>query len=104
MKTRVVALAVALFLSSAGIAFSADNEGRDLAANCAACHGTGGRSLGGMPTLAGLEKTYIVEQMKAFKSGARPATIMHQLAKGYRDEEIVKIAEFLAAQKPRPGN
>lgn len=104
MKTKVVASAAVLFLSSIGVAFSADNEGRDLAANCAACHGTSGHSVGGMPTLAGLEKNYIVQQMQAFKSGARPATIMHQLAKGYQDGQIVKIAEFLAAQKPRSGN
>jgi cytochrome c553 len=37
--------------------------------------------------------------MKAFKSGARPATVMHQLAKGYTDEQIVTIANYFAAVK-----
>lgn len=104
MKTRIAASAGVLMLLSTGAVISADNEGRDLAANCAACHGTGGHSLGSMPTLAGLEKDYIVQQMQAFKSGARQATIMHQLAKGYSEAQIAKIAEFLAAQKPRSGN
>jgi cytochrome c553 len=42
---------------------------------------------------------YLTEQMKAFKSGARPATVMHQLAKGYSDAQIEQIAAYFAAQK-----
>jgi cytochrome c553 len=37
--------------------------------------------------------------MQAFKSGQRPATLMHQIAKGYTDEQIEQIAAYLAAQK-----
>jgi cytochrome c553 len=50
-------------------------------------------------TLAGLPKDYIVTQMKAFATGQRPATIMHQLAKGYSDTQIEQIASYFAAQK-----
>jgi cytochrome c553 len=49
--------------------------------------------------LAGRSKDDIVTQMKAFKSGARPATVMHQLAKGYSDAQIEVIAAYFAAQK-----
>ena len=38
--------------------------------------------------------------MQEFKSGARPATIMNQLAKGYTDEQIEALAGWFAAQKP----
>ena len=31
--------------------------------------------------------------------GARPATVMHQLAKGYSDAQIEVIAAYFAAQK-----
>ena len=73
---------------------------RALAANCAACHGTNGNSVGGaVPGLAGANKEYFVAQMKAFKEGKREATVMHQIAKGYSDAEIVAIADFFAAQK-----
>jgi len=41
----------------------------------------------------------MVEQVKAFKSGARPATVMHQLAKGYSDAQIEQVAAYFAAQK-----
>jgi cytochrome subunit of sulfide dehydrogenase len=71
---------------------------RYLAANCANCHGTDGRAQGGF-ILAGLSKAYIVEQMQAFKTGKRQATIMHQISKGYSDSQIEQMAEYFAAQK-----
>jgi cytochrome c553 len=37
--------------------------------------------------------------MQAYKSGALPATLMHQIAKGYSDEQIQAIAAYFAAQK-----
>jgi cytochrome subunit of sulfide dehydrogenase len=74
---------------------------RSLAATCANCHGTNGKAFEGsaVVSLAGLPKDYIVAQMKAFQTGARPATIMHQLAKGYTDQQIDQIAAYFAAQK-----
>ena len=71
-----------------------------LASNCSNCHGTLGNAQGAMPSLAGQQKTYIVEHMRAFRDGKRPATIMHQLAKGYTDQQIDSIAEFFSRQKP----
>lgn len=74
---------------------------KSLAATCANCHGTNGKVEAGSSVvgLAGLPKDYIIEQMKAFKSGTRPATVMHQLAKGYNDAQIERIAAYFAAQK-----
>lgn len=69
-----------------------------LAANCANCHGTAGRTIGAMPSLAGLKKDYIAEQMRAFRDGKRPATIMHQLAKGYSDAQIDAVADHFSRQ------
>ena len=72
-----------------------------LASTCANCHGTQGRAVDGaaVPGLAGMPAAYMVEQVKAFKSGARPATVMHQLAKGYSDAQIEQVAAYFAAQK-----
>lgn len=74
---------------------------RSLAATCANCHGTNGKAQDGsaVVSLAGLPRDYIVAQMAAFKSGARSATVMHQLAKGYSDAQIEQIAGYFAAQK-----
>jgi cytochrome subunit of sulfide dehydrogenase len=72
-----------------------------LAATCANCHGTLGRAVEGaaVPGLAGMPASYLIEQLKAFKAGTRPATVMHQLAKGYSEAQIDQIAAYFAAQK-----
>lgn len=75
---------------------------RSLAATCANCHGTLGKSVKdpGVPGLAGRPSAYLVEQMQAFKTGTREATIMHQIAKGYTDDQIKQMADYFALQKP----
>jgi cytochrome c553 len=74
---------------------------RSLAATCAQCHGTDGRPADGalVPALAGVPAARIVEQMSAFKSGARSGTVMPQLAKGYSDEQIAQLAAYFAAKR-----
>ena len=103
-RTSKAAALVALVLFGAGVqAQSPDDSARAaryLAANCANCHGTTGTAQGSMPSLAGQQKSYIVEQMKAFRDGKRPATIMHQLSKGYTDQQVELIADFFSRQKP----
>ena len=75
---------------------------RDIAASCASCHGTNGVSRGGIESLAGQSKADIVSKMQAFRTGARPGTIMPQLAKGYTDTQIELAAGWFAAQKVAP--
>ena len=96
VATALLALACAANLKAAA---ADSNYARNLAASCANCHGTDGKSAGVMPPLAGLDKNYIVLQMQDFKHGKRPATVMHQLAKCYSDEQIELMAEYFAAQK-----
>jgi cytochrome c553 len=72
---------------------------RSWAAACANCHGTNGQALSGMESLAGVSQDDIVKKMQDFKSGRKPATLMHQLSKGYSDEQIQAIAGYFAAQK-----
>ncbi len=94
------ALGLCLVMSPVAVsANSVSGSGAALAANCANCHGPEGRAIGSMPALAGQPKSYLVEQMKAFKEGRRTGTIMHQLAKGYTDEQIEAMASYLSAQK-----
>ncbi len=101
MRVRVISGVLAgLFAGLAGLAPAAESvNGRNWAATCTGCHGTAGYSEGAMPNLAGLQKAYIVTAMREFKAGTRQATVMHQHAKGYSDEQIERIAEFFAAQK-----
>ena len=74
---------------------------RDLAAACAPCHGTSGRAAPGSPvqSLAGRPQAEIVQLMAQFRAGQKPATLMHQIAKGYSDAEVEAIAGWFAAQR-----
>ena len=90
---------LALLVAAEGAGAADANLGRDVAANCATCHGTDGKSRGPVPSLAGQDKAYIVQQVKDFRDGKRPSTIMQQLAKGYTDAEIDAAAAYFAAQK-----
>ena len=71
-----------------------------LAATCASCHGTQGQAAPGsaLPSLAGMPAETLLTQLKAFKSGSRPATIMTQLSKGYSDAQLEQLAAYFAAQ------
>jgi cytochrome c553 len=89
--------------AAAGAAQAADTDlARDIAATCASCHGTNGVSRGGIESLAGKSKGDIAGKMQAFKTGAKPGTIMPQLAKGYTDTQIELAAGWFAAQKANP--
>jgi cytochrome subunit of sulfide dehydrogenase len=93
-------LVLAAALAAPAIASAQDTTGRNLAAGCAICHGTEGRPVTkDVIPLAGLPRDHIVSQMKAFRDGKRPATVMHQIAKGYSDVQIDQLASWFAAQK-----
>jgi len=76
-----------------------DAAARDLAAPCAMCHGTNGHAVQGVPRLAGQSKQYIVQQLEDFRDGKRPATIMHQIARGYSEQQYETLGAFFAAQR-----
>ena len=92
---------VVIVIGATSVARAADNNlGRDIAGNCANCHGTNGRSVGVMPALAGRPQAELVAIVREFRDGKRPSTVMQQLAKGYTEAQIEAVAAYLAAQKP----
>jgi len=101
MKTARVSFLAAAFIGS-GLALPATaqdaNLGRNLAASCITCHGKGATGTG---TLDGMPKERLMQTMKDFKSGARPATLMHQLSKGYTEQQVELLAEFFSKQKAK---
>ena len=96
-----VATTAALSLAAPCAVAQDTNLARNLAATCANCHGTNGQSRGEVKSLAGLPAESIVAAFNGYKAGTIPATVMHQIAKGYTDEQIKVIAGFLAAQQPK---
>lgn len=98
---RCAELFVLLVASAVSVpALAADqNTGRNLAATCALCHGTDGKGGEAFPALAGQERAALVMKLKDFKAGKGSPTIMHQIAKGFSDEQIELMATFFAAQR-----
>lgn len=93
MRTRWMGMAVlALGATAASVQAQDDRRVLQWAASCAACHGTDGHSGGGMPSLAGRSADELGRMLVEFREGKRFATVMHQHAKGYTDDEIRQIA------------
>ena len=100
MKTFHCAMGITALMFVVSAAQAQDAlQVRSWAAACANCHGTNGVAQPGNESLAGMTKDDISAKMLDFKNGRKPATVMHQLAKGYTDEQISAIAGYFAAQK-----
>jgi sulfide dehydrogenase cytochrome subunit len=67
------------------------------AATCSGCHA--GPSGAGMVDIAGRDPAELSATMEAFRSGARPATLMNRLVRGFSPDEVRAIASWLAVQK-----
>ena len=98
MKPWTLAAACAVAWIPSAVTAQDAHLARNLAATCANCHGTNGQARGDMKPLAGLSAEKIIAAVADFKIGAQPATIMHQIAKGYTDEQIRLVAGYFAAQ------
>ena len=102
----IVVKRICLWVLMGGVALSAtvasalgqDIQARTWAASCAGCHGTQGISLGGIPSLAGVDKAQLQQKLIAYKKGSLPATVMHQHTLGYTDEALERLAEFFSLQ------
>ena len=74
---------------------------------CAVCHGPSGlATLVNTPNLAGQPEGYLVEQLKAYRSGKRAHEVMAVIAKPLSDADIAELAAWYASieieVKPRP--
>lgn len=95
---KAALLVIAMAASSAVCA--QDGAARNTAAACAICHGTGGHAVTkDVTTLAGIPADHLAKQLRDFRDGKRPATVMHQIAKGYTDQQIDAMAAWFASQK-----
>jgi cytochrome c553 len=98
MRNRRPLAAAVLALAAPWCAAQDTLLARNLAATCANCHGTNGAARDEMAALAGVPAATVIAQLADFKSGARPATVMGQITKGYSDEQLALIAGYFAVQ------
>ena len=92
--------AIALVAASASVLALGDIEaGKDKSTACAACHGVYGVSASAMfPTLAGQHADYMIQALKAYKTGKRNNPIMQGSVAGLSDEDMVNLAAYFASQ------
>jgi len=99
MNTRI-AIFAALLCAPAAPAFAAGIADAPAGAtSCSGCHATSRAVDTAVPRIVGRNPDEIVTAMHAFKSGARPGTVMDRIAKGFSDDEIKAIAAWYGAQK-----
>jgi cytochrome c553 len=94
-----LALATALALAVAASTASADAAaGRAKAQMCAPCHGANGLAVApNTPHLAGQPESYLVEQLKAYRSGKRAHEVMAVVAKPLTDADIADLAAWFGS-------
>lgn len=96
---RSLALGIPLALASLAVSAQTPPPGRMLAAQCAQCHGTNGNGPG-FDEIAGKSAREIYKELQEMKQ--RPVEgIMDRQARGYTDEQMRLIADYLSTL---PGN
>ena len=74
--------------------------GQAKSALCATCHGADGNSqLSINPKLAGQNASYLVKQLKDYKSGARVNPTMTAMVAALTDQDVLDIAAWYSSQQ-----
>lgn len=112
MKRLLLTVCLTAVASIHGVAQAAGDAsaGEEKAQTCAACHGAQGNStqVPSYPILAGQYEDYLVQALKAYRSGARQNAIMQGFATQLSDQDIADLAAWFASQDsnlatvPRP--
>ncbi len=81
--------------------------GHDLTYTCGGCHGIPEYKNAyphyHVPKIAGQNEAYLVNALKAYKSGERKHPTMRAQAGSFSDQDIADIAAFLASQTDQAG-
>ncbi|MBA1191528.1 cytochrome c4 [Pseudomonas entomophila] len=108
-RLRLYAGGVLLTLCGAGAAQAEPLQGEAAAgqaksAVCGACHNPDGNSLVPIfPKLAGQGERYLLEQLRAIRSGARVVPEMTGLLTPSSDQDLADLAAWYASQSPTTG-
>lgn len=104
MRRRLLtALSAALFLATAAQAAGNAENGKLLTFTCAGCHGVAEYRNAypsyHVPKIAGQNEGYLVNALKAYKSGERSHPTMTAQASSFSEQDIADIAAYLSAQQ-----
>lgn len=78
---------------------TSEMPGAHVRARCVSCHGMKGETVNELwPNLAGQKATYLLKQLRDYRSGKRKHPIMKVIADELNDEQSKAVAEYYAAQ------
>jgi cytochrome c553 len=98
LKPAAVALAMAASAGAGATQAEDIAAGRAKAQTCAVCHGPLGVAIHPQaPNLAGQPMNYLIEQLKAFRTGKRRNEMMDLMAKPLTDSDIELLAAWFSA-------
>ena len=97
LKPTIVCVALS-FIVPMNVVAGGTLQGRNWAGACTGCHGTEGRSVGHIPSIAGMEKSRFAALMYSFRQSGRRATVMHQHAKGLSEAQIDALGDYFASR------
>lgn len=100
LSNVILVLAAGLVLAPTGQAEELSRAAM-LSVSCEGCHGTGGRSPGAIPSIAGKSAKYLRETMERFRSDESQVTVMGRHVRGYTEEEIRLISEYFSKQSEK---
>lgn len=96
-------VALAASLSGGPVQAAGDRAlGEYLSSECAACHQTGGRQVGGIPSIIGHTADQFVALMNAYRTKQRDNVVMQTIAGRLTAEELLALAAYYGSLKP-PG-
>jgi cytochrome c553 len=101
---RAALLLAATVICGNALAAGNADRGRELAVECAACHGPDGNSPSPIfPRLAGQHEEYLLAAMQSYRDSRRADPIMRAAMQNVTDADLPDLAAWFAAQKPAVG-
>lgn len=97
MSLKMLCLIGCAGLGLVSLQATAVDRGQMMADTCLACHSGVGHNAT-IPNLSTYPASMIASQMKAFRDGSRPSTVMGRHAKGYTDEDIAELVKYIGVQ------
>ncbi len=100
MRNIIGKVAIVGLLSLSGSVMAGDvAAGKTTSGSCMACHGVNGEGNAAMlaPKLAGQIEVYLVNSIKAYKSGARNNPLMSPMVAALSDDDIANLAAYYAS-------
>jgi sulfide dehydrogenase cytochrome subunit len=101
-RNLLLQIAVIVLSTAPGFSNAAEiSNGEALGDACTSCHGIDGHSKGYIPSIAGVSKATLLQELKAFRAQSVQATIMNRIARAYTDPELESLAEYFSSRPRR---